>query len=124
MLKKRPKHLALHLIHLPLPGFVSILHRASGVLLFLALPLLLWTLQYSLRSNETYTFLAWMLNHTASKLFLLLLLWAFLHHFCAGIRYLLIDLHCFADLKGARMSSKVVMAVSLALTLLIGVKSW
>lgn len=124
MLKKRPKHLALHHIKLPLPGFVSILHRVSGLLLFLALPLLLWTLQYSLRSIESYTFLAWMLDHTVSKLFLLFVLWAFLHHFCAGIRYLLIDLHCCADLAGARLSSKVVLVVSLALTVLIGVKSW
>ena len=50
MNKHRPKHLALHLIKLPLPGFVSVLHRISGLLLFVALPLLLLMLQYSLRS--------------------------------------------------------------------------
>ncbi len=55
--KQRPKHLALHLIKLPLPGIVSILHRASGLMLFAALPLLLLMLQYSLRSIETYTLL-------------------------------------------------------------------
>lgn len=124
MLKKRPKHLALHLIKLPLPGFVSILHRASGLALFFALPLLLLMLQYSLRSIETYAQLQDVLAYPLVKLILLGLLWAFLHHFCAGLRYLAIDLHYVSDLKQARDSSKVVMGVSLILTVLIGVKLW
>lgn len=124
MNNKRPKHLALHLIKLPLPGIISILHRASGLLLFLALPLLLWTLQYSLRSIETFTFLSWMFQHPASKLFLLVMLWAFLHHFCAGLRYLAIDLHRVRNLAQARNSSKMVLLVSLSLTVFFGVKLW
>jgi succinate dehydrogenase / fumarate reductase cytochrome b subunit len=51
-------------------------------------------------------------------------LWAYLHHFCAGIRFLLLDLHKGLDLPAARMSSKIVLAVSLALTVIIGVKLW
>jgi succinate dehydrogenase / fumarate reductase cytochrome b subunit len=124
MNKKRPKHLALHLIKLPLPGFVSILHRVSGLLLFLALPLLLWMLQYSLRSIETYTQLQTVFAHTLFKLLMLGLLWAFLHHFCAGLRYLAIDLHYVRSLAQARSSSKVVLAVSLMLTVLLGAKLW
>lgn len=124
MLKKRPKHLALHLIKLPLPGFVSILHRASGLALFFALPVLLLMLQYSLRSIETYSQLQDVLADPLVKLILLGLLWAFLHHFCAGLRYLAIDLHYVSNLKQARDSSKVVMGVSLILTVLIGVKLW
>ena len=82
--KKRPKHLALHLIKLPLPGLVSILHRVSGLLLFLMLPLLLTMLQYSLRSIETYTQLVGVLQNPFIKLMLLGLVWAFLHHFFSG----------------------------------------
>jgi succinate dehydrogenase / fumarate reductase cytochrome b subunit len=122
MNKKRPKHLAVHLIKLPLPGIVSILHRVSGAGLFLSLPLLLWALQASMRSIETYTTLMEILQHPLSKLVWLGLLWAFLHHFCAGIRYLAIDLHLASTLARARSSSKWVMAVSLLLTILIGVK--
>ena len=122
MNKKRPKHLALHLIKLPLAGFVSILHRVSGLLLFLALPLLLWALQASMRSIETYTTLMEIVQHPLSKLVCLGLLWAFLHHFCAGIRYLAIDLHLASSLARARASSKWVMGASLLLTILIGVK--
>ena len=122
MNKKRPKHLALHKIKLPLPGFVSILHRVSGVLLFIALPFFLWLLQASLFSIETYTQLLALLDHPLSKVVLLGLLWAFLHHFCAGIRYLALDLHMVSTLAQARASSWWVLGVSLLLTVLIGAK--
>ncbi len=124
MNKQRPKHLALHLIKLPLPGIVSILHRVSGLLLFCALPLLLLMLQYSLTSIETYTQLMDVLTNPLLKLLLLGLLWAFLHHFCAGLRYLAIDMHWVRDLAQARNSSKVVLVASLAMTVLVGVKLW
>jgi succinate dehydrogenase / fumarate reductase cytochrome b subunit len=124
MNKQRPKHLALHLIKLPLPGIISILHRISGLMLFCALPLLLLMLQYSLTSIETYTQLMALLANPLLKLILLSLLWAFLHHFCAGLRYLAVDLHYVRDLAQARNSSKVVLVVSLALTILIGIKLW
>ena len=124
MNKKRPKHLALHKIKLPLPGYVSILHRVSGAVLFLALPFLLLLLDQSLRSIETYTNLTEHLANPVLKLGLLGLLWAFLHHFCAGLRYLAIDLHLLPTLAAARASSVWVMAVSLALTVVLGVKLW
>ena len=122
--KEHPQHLALHLIQLPLPGFVSILHRIGGLLLFFALPLLLLMLQYSLRSIETYTQLMAVLAHPLAKLMLLGVLWAFLHHFCAGLRYLAIDLDYCVKLAQARASSKMVLVVSLVLTVLLGVKLW
>ena len=124
MNKSRPKHLALHKIKLPLPGYVSILHRVSGALLFLALPLLLLLFDQSLRSIETYTSLTESLAHPVLKLVLFGLLWAFLHHFCAGLRYLAIDLHWLPSLAAARAASVWVLVVSLALTLLLGARLW
>jgi len=124
MNKNRPKFLTLYQIRLPLPGIISILHRASGALLFLSLPVLLWMLQYSLRSIETYTELTDALRHPLSKLFLLLVLWAFLHHLCAGIRYLAIDMNIGVKLAQARASSVWVLAISLVLTLMMGVWLW
>lgn len=120
MNRKRPKHLALHKIKLPLPGFISILHRVSGLFLFLSLPLLLWMLYASLRSIESYTRLLVILQYPVSKLAILGLIWAYLHHFCAGIRYLALDLHLGSSLARARASSWWVLGVSLLLTLLIG----
>lgn len=124
MNKPRPKHLALHLIKLPLSGYVSILHRASGAVLFLALPLLLMILDQSLRSIETYTNLTDVLANPLLKVVLFGLMWGFLHHFCAGLRYLAIDLHLLPTLAAARASSKWVLAVSLTLTVLLGAKLW
>ncbi len=124
MNKERPKHLALHLINLPLPGLVSILHRVSGLLLFLLLPLLLAMLQYSLRSIETYTRLVGVLQNPFIKLMLLGLLWAFLHHFFSGIRYLAIDLDYGVGLAQARASSRWVLITSLSLTVLLGAWLW
>lgn len=122
--KPRPKHLALHKIKFPLPSYVSILHRVSGAILFLALPLLLFLFDQSLRSVETYTNLTEYLAHPLLKLALLGLMWAFLHHFCAGLRYLAIDLHLLPSLALARSSSVWVLAVSLPLTIVFGVKLW
>jgi succinate dehydrogenase / fumarate reductase cytochrome b subunit len=124
MKSNRPKFLDLRLIRLPLPGLVSILHRVSGALLFLALPVLLWMLQQSLQSAESYAELTDALRHPAAKLFLLLVLWALLHHFCAGIRFLAIDVDAGVRLAQARASGKWVLAVSLVLTVLLGVRLW
>ena len=124
MNENRPKHLALHQIKFPLPAIVSGLHRISGLLLFLSLPFLLWTLQYSLRSIETFTLLASILQNPLIKLFMIGVAWAFLHHFCAGIRCLAIDLDYGVKLAQARASSKWVMIISLTLTALIGARIW
>jgi succinate dehydrogenase / fumarate reductase cytochrome b subunit len=127
--KPRPKHLNLMQIRLPLPGIVSILHRISGVSLFLCLPLLLWLFSASLGSREELdSFYAifdfTLLGVPIVKLVLLGLLWSFLHHFCAGIRFLLLDMHIGIELPAARISSVVVLVVSLTLTAVIGALIW
>ncbi len=120
--KKRPKNLDLPTIRLPLPGILSILHRISGFSLFLLLPFLLWLLQGSLQSPETFAVVKGVVAHPLTKIVALGLIWFYMHHFCAGIRYLLLDLHKGIDLESARLSSKIVFAVSIALTLIIGAK--
>lgn len=122
--KQRPKHLALNEIRLPLPGFVSILHRISGAGLFLMLPFLLFLLDRSLGSAGSFQTFAAIVGHPLVKLLLIGLLWAYMHHFCAGIRFLLLDLHKGVDLQPARSSARMVLVVSLALTVIIGVKLW
>lgn len=120
--KKRPKNLDLMSIRLPLPGIVSILHRISGAVIFLLLPVLLWLFQSSLTSPETFSTFKSVVGNPLVKLILLGLIWLYMHHFCAGIRYLLLDLHKGIDLASARLSSKIVFAVSIALTVIIGAK--
>ncbi len=124
-LKNRPKHLDLMKIKLPIPGVVSILHRVSGAILFLFfIPLLLWALGASLASAESFASLQTVFAHPLSKIILLGFAWAYLHHFCAGIRHLLMDMHKGIDLQSSRLSAKIVMVVSIVLTLLIGIKLW
>lgn len=118
--RKRPKYLNLVQIRLPLAGFASILHRVSGIGLFLLLPLLIWLFDLSLASAESFGRFLAIVGHPLVKLILLGLLWAFLHHLCMGIRILLLDVHVGIDKAAARRSALVVMAVSLALTALLG----
>ncbi len=120
--KRRPKNLDLPTIRLPLPGILSILHRVSGAGLFLMLPVLLWLFQGSLTSSDTFAGVKAVVGHPVAKIVLLGLIWFYMHHFCAGIRYLLLDLHKGIELEAARLSSKIVFAVSIALTLIIGAK--
>jgi succinate dehydrogenase / fumarate reductase, cytochrome b subunit len=122
--KKRPKYLNLFEIKLPLPGWVSILHRISGAGLFLMLPLPIWLLGLSLGSPESFESFRAVTGHWFVKLILLGLLWAYLHHFCMGIRVLLLDMHIGIEKQQAFNSSIVVLIVSLALTALLGVKLW
>lgn len=118
--RPRPKHLDLTKIRLPLPGWVSIMHRVSGAALFAALPLLLWLLDRSLSTEIGYDRLALIFKLWWVKLAMFLLLWGYLHHFCAGIRYLLLDLHIGIDLASARMSAGAVYFISVPLALLAG----
>lgn len=107
--KLRPKNLNLFTIRLPINAVVSILHRAAGVGLFLALPLVLLAFQASVDSPSSYFLLTQMLSAWYLKLFLIGLSWAFFHHFFAGIRHLLQDIHWMTSLQKARFSSRVVL---------------
>ncbi|MFN3884077.1 MAG: succinate dehydrogenase, cytochrome b556 subunit [Rhodocyclaceae bacterium] len=122
--RKRPKHLNLFQIKLPVAGVASILHRISGFGLFLMLPLLIWLLELSLGSPESFALFKTITAHPLVKLLSIGLLWAFLHHFCMGIRILLIDIHVGVAKAQAAASAKAVLAVSLALTLILGAKLW
>ena len=108
----RPVYLNLFRIHLPLPGWVSILHRLSGALLFAALPLGVWALSVSLSDAAGFRRMADVLAHPLSKLVVLLLVWAFAHHLFAGLRHLALDTHWGLNLRSARQTSMLVFVAS------------
>jgi succinate dehydrogenase / fumarate reductase cytochrome b subunit len=125
--KARPQIRNIHVTQilqykLPPPGMVSILHRVSGAVLFLALPLILWLFDLSLMSEISFARLADIASHVLVKLVLLVLVWAFLHHLIAGIRYLLLDLHLGVERLAARTSALAVFWISLPLTGLVALK--
>ncbi|NOL49415.1 succinate dehydrogenase, cytochrome b556 subunit [Pelistega europaea] len=107
---------------LPFAGKVSILHRVSGALLFLSLPLLITIFTYSVASPITFAALGAGVGGVFLKLVLLVLLWGFMHHLCAGIRFLILDLHIGMDKVSAQKSAKAVLAVSLTLTVIFAIK--
>jgi len=127
--KPRPKYLSLRAllfeIRLPLPGWVSILHRISGALLvFPFAAWLLFMLDASLNSEAGFDKVKAYLALPPVKLGVLLFIWAWCHHFCAGIRFLLLDINKGIELKQARISSFFVLVISLGLTAWFGAKLW
>jgi succinate dehydrogenase / fumarate reductase cytochrome b subunit len=122
--KNRPKNLNLFTIRMPINALVSILHRVTGCVLFLILPLLLLLLQMSLSSAEHYQTVLSIFNSPFSKLMFFGLAWAFFHHFFAGIRHLAMDVHWMTTLMKARLTSKVVLALGVLATLAMAVKLW
>ena len=128
--KLRPKYLTLPAIlfeiRLPLPGWISILHRISGALLIF--PFAAW-LQYLhdsiLASEQGFSRIKdHYLHMPVVKAALLLFVWAYCHHLCAGVRFLLLDINRGIELRQARASSVAVLVVSLALTAYFGTKLW
>jgi len=114
---------------LPLAGVVSILHRASGLLMFVLLPFIIWLFDNSLSSEISYdTFTsafvagigvlpAWIV-----KLVVLALIWAFLHHAIAGVRHVWMDMTHSVTKEQGRSSAVVTLVSSIALTVLLGAK--
>jgi succinate dehydrogenase / fumarate reductase cytochrome b subunit len=107
---------------LPLAGKVSILHRISGLLLFVALPFLLYLLDQSLTSEISFDSFKGFLANPLVKIVVLVLSWSFLFHFCAGIRFLLLDTHRAVSNEGGKQTSIVVLAVSSLLTIVVALK--
>ena len=114
---------------LPLAGFVSILHRASGLVMFVLMPFIIWMFDTSLTSEITYSqFTAVFVGGAGFvpgwffKVIALALIWAFLHHFIAGVRHLWMDATHAVTLEFGRQSAVFTLVVSVTLTLALGVK--
>jgi succinate dehydrogenase / fumarate reductase, cytochrome b subunit len=112
---------------LPLAGVVSILHRASGLLLFMLLPFIVWMFDNSLTSEVSYgrfvsVFTAGVgpLAGWFVKLVALALIWAYLHHFIAGVRHLWMDATHAVTREFGRQSAIATLALSVLLTLALG----
>lgn len=123
-LKNRPKNLNLFTIKLPINAVVSILHRVSGIGLFLSIPLILLALQYLVRSEADFIILTSWLNTWFVKLVLIGLALAFFHHFFAGIRHLLQDIHWMTSLNNARLSSRILLWLVGIATVIFALVIW
>jgi len=127
VVKNRPRYGVMRLIdatgyRLPLAGFVSILHRASGALMFLLLPFILYLLDLSITSELSFANLKSFTSGPFVKLVIVAVVWAYLHHFCAGIRHLFMDVHMGLDKESGRKTAVAVLAISLTLAALVALK--
>lgn len=118
---QRPVNLDLRTIKLPITAYASILHRISGVILFVSLVIALFLLDRSLSGPEGFaTVKSWM-----SNFFVKFIVWgmlsALIYHLVAGIRHLIMDLGIGESLEGGRFGAKVVLIVSVILIVIAGV---
>lgn len=107
---------------LPAAGVVSILHRVSGAMMFLLLPFILYLFDLSITSEISFDYLKGLTSHWFVKLLILAVSWGYLHHFCGGIRHLMMDAHIGLSKEEARKSAHVVFWVSVPLTLMVALK--
>src|SRR6476659_244704 len=125
VVKPRPVYLNLFAIRQPVPAIASIIHRATGALLFLAgIPVLLWFVQRSLASQAAFDAAMQPFTTLFGKLVFLVLAWSYLYHLLAGIRHLALDLHLGIELAPARSSAAVVLVLSVVLAIVIAVRLW
>ena len=134
--KKRPEFRNINALsdlpsyRLPAAGWVSILHRVSGVLMFLLMPFIIWMFDTSVSPEISFArFKAafegglgfvpgWFI-----KLVALALIWAYLHHFIAGVRHVWMDMsHAAVSKQFGSTSARVTLVLSLALTVVLGAK--
>lgn len=118
--QKRPIFQAVFEYHYPVTAIVSVLHRISGVILFLLIPLLLWLLHKSLLNPEGFAQVQTIFSHFLVRVIVWLSLAALLFHLVAGIRHILMDMGWGETLKGGRTGSYLVFIITVILLLFVG----
>ena len=124
MKSQRPVNLDLRTIKLPITAYTSILHRISGVILFVGLAVLLYALDKSLASEEGFEQVKACMTSPLAKLVIWGLLSALLYHLVAGVRHLIMDMGIGDTLEGGKLGSQIVIAVSAVVIVLLGVWIW
>ncbi len=122
MNNKKPKNLNLFTIRFPIPAIASILHRISGLILFLIIPFLLWVLYLSLSSQSNFDYLHELFLTPWVKFIIWGALSAFIFHFVAGIRHLLMDIGIGEELKSGRLGA--ILTIVIAGLLIISMSIW
>ena len=124
--RERPKYLSLFTLapKMSITAKISILHRLTGFLLFISIPLLLYVLHRSLISPDFYTAFYGVITSPVIKLIYLVLIFGFIYHLCAGIRFLFLDMHIGVDIKTAKKTAWFTILISISLTAILGVMVW
>ena len=121
---QRPVNLDLRTIKLPITAITSILHRISGIIIFIGLVFMLYALSVSLGSEEGFADMKATLTSPLAKLIAWGILSALLYHLVAGVRHLIMDAGIGETLEGGKLGSKILIAISVVLIVLAGVWIW
>ncbi|WP_422460728.1 MULTISPECIES: succinate dehydrogenase, cytochrome b556 subunit [unclassified Endozoicomonas] len=124
MNSKRPVNLDITTIKLPLPAYTSILHRISGVILFIGLGFILYGLELSLASEESFDALKALLSAPLAKFIIWGILSALIYHLIAGVKHLLMDMDVGDGKESGSLGSIVTLVLSTVLIILAGVWVW
>ncbi|WP_257282732.1 succinate dehydrogenase, cytochrome b556 subunit [Endozoicomonas sp. SESOKO1] len=124
MNSKRPVNLDITTIKLPLPAYTSILHRISGVILFVGLGFLLYGLELSLASEASFDALKALLSAPLAKFIIWGILSALIYHFIAGVKHLLMDMDVGDGKESGSLGAVITLALSTVLIILAGVWVW
>ena len=121
---KRPVNLDLGKFHFPLPAITSILHRISGIIIFVGVAFLMYGLDLSLSGEDGFNRVNELLDSFLAKLIIWGILSALLYHLVAGIKHLLMDMGIGEELKSGRLAAKLTVVISVILIILAGVWVW
>ena len=122
--KVRPVNLNLFTISFPITAIISILHRVSGVLLFLFVPLIVWALQASLSSPDSFAAVQEIFTLDVVKFLIWFCLSGLIYHMLAGIRHFIMNFGFLESLSAMRLTAKIVLVLSVVLSLIVGIWLW
>ncbi|TVP52123.1 MAG: succinate dehydrogenase, cytochrome b556 subunit [Halomonadaceae bacterium] len=121
---KRPVNLDLGKLHFPLPAIISILHRISGIIVFIGMAILLFLLDRSLSGESGFNSVASLLDNPLAKLILWGILAGLAYHLIAGVKHLIADFGIGEELASARLAAKATVVISVIVIVLLGVWIW
>jgi succinate dehydrogenase / fumarate reductase cytochrome b subunit len=124
MIKERYRNLDFFTIKFPFTSIISILHRLSGIFVFLLIPFLLWLLDVACTSSDGFSYIKFTLTESTSKCILWLILIALGYHLVAGLRHLLMDMGWGEGLHMARLSGGITLVISIVWAILMGIWLW
>lgn len=121
---QRPVNLDLTTIHFPVTAIISIMHRLSGIAVFILLPFMLYLLQESLQSQESFNMLQFMLGHAWVKLIVWIFSSALFFHFMAGVRHIIADIGYGEEIATGRKTAIILMVLTVISTIVLGAWIW
>lgn len=121
---KRPVNLDLGTISMPITAYTSILHRISGVALFVGVGILMWLLDVSLSNEDGFNQVRAIFDSFVCKVIVWGVLIALIYHTAAGVKHLIMDVGIGETMEGGNRGSRIVIAVTVILSVLVGAAIW